>query len=144
MSLIIETQFAALTVDENGKISPTNDPNNNDMETSAGDDIAFNGTNTALNNMTALGDSLPLPEDTIEGLGKSPGWIKSCKFNNIPGTQPFRFKMREDTKMSNLKRAFARVTGITNKVFWYNGKVVNDLDTPQQLGMENGFLLEIV
>ena len=71
MSLIIETQFAALTVDENGKISPTNDQNNNDMRTTAGDDTAFNnGTNTALNNMTALGDSLPLPEDTIEGLGK--------------------------------------------------------------------------
>ena len=52
--------------------------------------------------------------------------------------------MRVDTKMSNLKRAFARVTGITNKVFWYNGKVVKDFDTPQTLGMENGFLLEIV
>ena len=147
MSLIIETQFAALTVDENGEISSKNDTNNNNnnsLETTAGDDIAFNNsTCTALYNMAALGDSLPLP-DGAGGSTKVPGWIKSCKFSNIPGTQPFRFRMRVDTKMSNLKRAFARVTGISDKVFWYNGREVGDYDTPQQLGMENGFLLEIV
>jgi len=148
MSLIIETQFAALTVDEKGEISSKNDTNNNNnyLETTAGDDFVFNsGKSTAFNNMAALGDSLPPPHEGADGRStRVPRWIKSCKFDNIPGTQPFRFRMRVDTKMSNLKRAFARVTGISDKVFWYNGREVGDYDTPQELGMENGFLLEII
>ena len=152
MSLVIETQFAALTVDENGEISSNIDTSNNNRNldtAAAGNDIdSVTANKSAFNNMEALGDCLPLPETASPGheVGsrRIPEWIKSCEFENIPGTPPFRFRMRVDTKMLNLKRAFARVTGLRDTVFLYEGKVVGDLDTPYQLGMGNGFLLEIV
>jgi len=139
MSLVIETQFAALTVDANGGIS-NNDVNNNNLGAAADSPGVTEATCSTLN-MSDLGDSLPEVSNS-DGLGKarSQEWIRSCKFG---GTQPFRFRMRVDTKLLNLKRAYLRVTGITEAVFIYKGKEVGDLETPFDLGMENGFKLEI-
>jgi len=141
MSLVIETQFAALTVDANGDLS-NNDVNNNNLGAAA-DSPGVTGAASSTLNMSDLGDSLPeVSNSDGHGLGKarSQEWIRSCKFG---GTQPFRFRMRVDTKMMNLKRAYLRVTGISEAVFIYKGKEVGDLETPFDLGMENGFKLEI-
>ena len=148
MSLVIETQFAALTVEPNGEFS-RNDEENNSLGVGAaggaGADSSSRETPPTAISMSSLGDSLPMMTST--GGGRKSGdrkWIRSCKFANIRGVQPFRFRIMVNTKLVNLKRAYLRMTGFNGAVFMFNGQEVDDFDTPEDLGMEDGFQLEIL
>ena len=148
MSLVIETQFAALTVEPNGEFS-RNDEENNSLGVGAAGGAGADSSSREISNtgisMSSLGDSLPMM--TSSGGGRKSGdrrrWIRSCKFVNIRGVQPFRFRIMVSTKLANLKRAYLRMTGINGTVFMFNGQEVDDFDTPEDLGMADGFQLEI-
>ena len=145
MSLVIETQFAALTVEPNGEFSRNDEENNSLGVGAAGADSSSREISNTAISMSSLGDSLPMM--TSSGGGKKSGdirWIRSCKFVNIRGVQPFRFRIMVSTKLANLKRAYLRMTGTNGAVFMYNGQEVDDYDTPEDLGMADGFLLEIL
>jgi len=63
---------------------------------------------------------------------------------SVPGVQPFRFRMKVTTQFRNFKRAYMRMTGVKECVIQYRGMKVNDSDTPDELGMDNGFQIDVI
>ena len=132
MSLVIETQFAALTVEESDLSRTESNPV---LGTGTGGDTGAAG-DSALN-LRTLEQSLP---NMTTGDGTR--WIKSCMFI-LPDMHPIRFRMRVTTQFRNLKRGYYRMSGLRSAVFVYRDREVADSDTPERLEMENGFKLEV-
>ena len=135
MSLVIETQFASLTVEES-EISRTVHPLV--LGTGAADAATIPAGDFALN-LRSLDSSLPnMTSDDREHTKKDSEWINSCIFSNIPGLRPFRFRMKVTIQLGILKRAYFRLTGVRGAVFMYKGREVVDFDTPEELGWKMG------
>ena len=132
--VVIETDMASLSLNEN--------PVNSDVDVNTNNIKDFNSECTTIDNMD-MSQVVDASRKKSSNLTSSQ-WIRSCKFYDIPGVEPFRFKLQVTTKLSNFKRAFMRMTGRSNVTFIYRGRSVKDSDTAQSLHLEDGFHFDIL